>query len=65
MATEEAIALKESGNKAFKAHNWLEAIDFYTKAIEAYDQEPSFYTNRSQVGRKKDTMKRGTRQSSS
>jgi serine/threonine-protein phosphatase 5 len=49
MSKEDAIALKEKGNKAFKEHDWPTAIDFYTKAIEAYDAEPSFYTNRAQV----------------
>jgi serine/threonine-protein phosphatase 5 len=46
---EEAVALKEKGNAAFKAHDWLGAVSFYTQAIEAYDKEPSFYTNRAQV----------------
>lgn len=46
---EEAVALKEKGNEAFKQHDWPTAIEFYTKAIESYDQEPSFYTNRAQV----------------
>jgi hypothetical protein len=48
---EEATALKNKGNEAFKRQDWAEAIDFYTKAIEAYDQDPSFYTNRAQVCR--------------
>lgn len=48
-AQEDAIALKEKGNKAFKEHDWPTAIDFYTQAIELYDKEPSFYTNRAQV----------------
>jgi serine/threonine-protein phosphatase 5 len=46
---EEAIALKNKGNDAFKAHDWPTALEYYTKAIETYDQEPSFYTNRAQV----------------
>ena len=46
---EEAVALKNKGNDAFKAHDWPTALEFYTKAIETYDQEPSFYTNRAQV----------------
>jgi hypothetical protein len=49
MSKEDAVALKEKGNAAFKAHNWPEAVDYYTKAIETYDKEPSFYTNRAQV----------------
>jgi serine/threonine-protein phosphatase 5 len=46
----EATALKNKGNDAFKKQDWPSAIDFYTQAIEAYDKEPSFYTNRAQVG---------------
>lgn len=48
-AKEDAIELKNKGNEAFKAHDWPTALDFYTKAIETYDKEPSFYTNRAQV----------------
>lgn len=48
-AKEDAIELKNKGNDAFKAHDWPTALDFYTKAIETYDKEPSFYTNRAQV----------------
>lgn len=46
---EEATALKNKGNDAFKNKEWPKAIDFYTQAIEKYDKEPSFYTNRAQV----------------
>ena len=46
---EEAVALKEKGNAAFKVHDWQGAINFYTQAIEKWDKEPSFYTNRAQV----------------
>ena len=49
MAIEDAVALKNKGNDAFKAHDWPTAIEFYTKAIEANDKEPSFYTNRAQA----------------
>jgi hypothetical protein len=45
----DAVALKEKGNAAFKAHDWPAAIDFYTQAIQANEKEPSFYTNRAQV----------------
>ncbi|PSN68504.1 hypothetical protein BS50DRAFT_573410 [Corynespora cassiicola Philippines] len=45
----EAVELKNKGNEAFKKQDWPSAVDFYTKAIDAYDQEPSFYTNRAQV----------------
>jgi serine/threonine-protein phosphatase 5 len=48
-AIEEAVELKEKGNKAFKEHDWDSAISFYTQAIEKNGQEPSFYTNRAQV----------------
>jgi hypothetical protein len=48
-ATEEAVELKEKGNKAFKEHDWPKAISFYTQAIEKNDQEPAFFTNRAQV----------------
>lgn len=44
-----AVELKNKGNEAFKKQDWPTAVEFYTKAIEAYDQEPSFYTNRAQA----------------
>ncbi|CAD0057586.1 unnamed protein product [Aureobasidium pullulans] len=46
---EEATALKNKGNDAFKNKAWPQAIDFYSQAIEKYDKEPSFYTNRAQA----------------
>lgn len=46
---ERATALKNDGNKAFAAHDWPTAIDFYSKAIELNDKEPTFFTNRAQV----------------
>lgn len=51
MATpeERAIELKNQGNKAFAAHDWPTAIEFYTRAIELNDKEPTFWSNRSQV----------------
>ncbi|KAL3437612.1 hypothetical protein BDV09DRAFT_183456 [Aspergillus tetrazonus] len=45
---EEATALKVQGNKAFAQHEWPTAVDFYTQAIEKYDKEPSFFSNRAQ-----------------
>jgi serine/threonine-protein phosphatase 5 len=48
-AVEQAVALKNEGNKAFAAHDWPKAIELYTKAIELNDKEPTFYTNRAQV----------------
>jgi serine/threonine-protein phosphatase 5 len=44
-----ATALKQQGNKAFAGHDWPSAIDFYTKAIEKYDADPSFWCNRAQA----------------
>jgi len=49
MASAEATELKNKGNAAFKNHDWPTAVECYTKAIEKYDREPSFYTNRAQV----------------
>lgn len=46
---EAATALKLQGNKAFQQHDWPTAVDFYTKAIEKYDKDPSFFSNRAQV----------------
>ena len=46
---EEATALKNKGNEAFKKQDWPAAVDWYTKAIDLYDQEPSFFTNRAQA----------------
>jgi serine/threonine-protein phosphatase 5 len=46
---EEATALKLKGNAAFAAHDWLKAVDYYSQAIEANDQDPSFYCNRAQA----------------
>ncbi|KXL50699.1 MAG: hypothetical protein FE78DRAFT_158431 [Acidomyces sp. 'richmondensis'] len=47
--TEDAVALKNKGNEAFKNHDWPTAIEYYTKAIEADGTQPSFYTNRAQA----------------
>jgi hypothetical protein len=46
---EEATKLKDQGNNAFRNQEWDNALEFYTKAIEAYNAEPSFFTNRAQV----------------
>ncbi|KAL2825649.1 DUF89-domain-containing protein [Aspergillus cavernicola] len=46
---EAATALKVQGNKAFASHEWPAAIEFYTKAIEKYDKDPSFFSNRAQA----------------
>jgi serine/threonine-protein phosphatase 5 len=47
--TDEATKLKDQGNNAFRNQEWDKALEFYTKAIEAYNAEPSFYTNRAQT----------------
>ena len=49
MAVEDAVTLKNKGNDAFKSKDWPAAIDFYSKAIDLNDHEPSFYTNRAQA----------------
>lgn len=46
---EQAVALKNEGNKAFAAHDWNKAVELYSKAIELNDKEPTFLTNRAQV----------------
>ena len=48
--TQAATALKDQGNKAFAQHDWPKAIDFYSQAIEKYDKDPTFFSNRAQVG---------------
>lgn len=47
--TQEAVDLKNKGNKAFASGDWPTAIDFYSKAIDLHSTEPTFYTNRAQV----------------
>lgn len=44
-----ATALKVKGNKAFAEHDWPAAVDFYTKAADKYNLDPSFYCNRAQA----------------
>ena len=46
---EAADEFKLKGNKAFAEHDWPAAIDFYTKAIDTYDQDATYFTNRAQV----------------
>ena len=46
---EDATALKTKGNAAFAGHDWLQAVDYYSQAINLNDQDPSFYCNRAQV----------------
>lgn len=47
--SQEAVDLKNKGNKAFASGDWPTAIDFYSQAIAKNDKEPTFYTNRAQV----------------
>lgn len=47
---EQAVALKNEGNKAFAEHDWPKAIELYTKAIELDDTVATYYSNRAQVG---------------
>ncbi|KPI42575.1 Serine/threonine-protein phosphatase T [Cyphellophora attinorum] len=42
----DAVALKDQGNAAFKAHDWPTAVDFYTQAIEKDSTQAAFYSNR-------------------
>jgi len=44
-----ATALKQKGNKAFAEHDWPSAVEFYTKAIDKYNGDPSFFCNRAQA----------------
>jgi len=44
-----AVEAKNEGNKHFAAHDWLAAIDSYTKAIELDNTVPTYYSNRAQV----------------
>jgi serine/threonine-protein phosphatase 5 len=46
---EEATALKNKGNEAFKQQDYPTALDFYSQAIALDDKEPSLYTNRAQA----------------
>lgn len=46
---QEANELKAKGNRCVSSHEWLNAIDFYTKAIDLYNQDPTYYCNRAQV----------------
>lgn len=40
-----ADQLKDKGNEAFKKGNYAESIQFYTEAIELYE-DPTYYANR-------------------
>lgn len=45
-AKAEALREKEKGNEAYKAKRFDEAIAHYNKALELYDGDISFLTNR-------------------
>jgi serine/threonine-protein phosphatase 5 len=45
-AKDQALALKEEGNKAFRSKNWQEAYDKYTEAIKLDNKNVVYYTNR-------------------
>ena len=45
-AHETALKEKEAGNAAYKKKNFAEAIEHYTKALELFDEDITFLTNR-------------------
>ncbi|OAA52009.1 serine/threonine-protein phosphatase 5 [Metarhizium rileyi] len=47
--SQEAVDLKNRGNKSFSAGDYPAAVDFYSKAIALNDKEPTFFTNRAQA----------------
>ncbi|KAG5973276.1 hypothetical protein E4U58_005408 [Claviceps cyperi] len=47
--SQEAVDLKNQGNKAFASGDYIGAVDFYTKAIKLNDKEATFFTNRAQA----------------
>mmetsp|Transcript_34644 Transcript_34644/g.87084 ORF Transcript_34644/g.87084 Transcript_34644/m.87084 type:complete len:262 (+) Transcript_34644:112-897(+) len=47
MASPEALAAKNTGNKFFAAKEYEQAIEWYTKAIGLYADDHAFYSNRS------------------
>lgn len=49
-AKEEAVALKDEGNKAIANREWGKAVELYTKAIGLDPSQCVFYSNRAQVG---------------
>lgn len=46
---QQALELKNKGNELYRSRKFDEAIDAYTKAIELYDKDVSFLTNRAAV----------------
>ncbi|RDA85059.1 hypothetical protein CP532_3127 [Ophiocordyceps camponoti-leonardi (nom. inval.)] len=47
--SQDAVDLKNQGNKAFAAGDFPTAVTLYTKAIDLNDKEPTFFTNRAQA----------------
>ena len=45
-AHETALKEKEAGNVAYKKKNFAKAIEHYTKALELFDEDITFLTNR-------------------
>ena len=45
-AKEAALKAKEAGNKAYREKKFEEAIGHYTKALELWDEDITFLTNR-------------------
>ena len=44
-----SISHKEKGNNCFKAGNYAEAVEWYTKAIVLSPDQIKYYSNRAQV----------------
>ena len=47
MSQEQAAAAKKRGNGHYAKKEWEQAIAEYTKAIELYDKDHSYFSNRS------------------
>lgn len=46
LSKESALKEKEAGNAAYKKKNFDKAIEHYTKAMELWDEDITFLTNR-------------------
>lgn len=47
--SQQAVDLKNQGNRALAAGDFLAAVTLYSRAIELNHKEPTFFTNRAQV----------------